>query len=398
MKLKFESKQTIEKPVIFLLLLVLGLFAVLSYSSFLYSRESRSTSDWVNQTHALISEADAIVSSLHAGEALLKSFLITADERDRAGSRMAYADAAEHLDLARAMTRDDPPRHDSLAKVASLLEKRVEFFQKTVRALPAGADEVRKLMKTDSADTDQLEIQKVVEALKVHEMGLLQERDKKSYLQAQRLKWIIGTGVVLQLLTLGFMLYLVFNELSTRRHAAMALTDANQKLEQTVQERTSQLVDANKKLADEILEQKWSNQALEHQLRYNQLIINSIGDLVLVASRASNILRVNTAVLNYTGMESHELVAGPVSRILQIPNDAGAADGNLPAIAAALRDGRDLLHKPALLRNREGTQSRAELNVFPLRDGDKVVGGVIIIQLGEKEAPHGGSELTNSKV
>jgi hypothetical protein len=78
-------------------------------------------------------------------------------------------------------------------------------------------------------------------------------------------------------------------------------------------------------------------------------------------------------------------VASPLSRVLQIPGENVRPDNaNVSIIASTLRDGRDLLHKAAILRKRDGNERSVNFSVFPLRDRDKVVGGVIVIQFPDK--------------
>ena len=59
-------------------------------------------------------------------------------------------------------------------------------------------------------------------------------------------------------------------------------------------DRTAELASTNATLSTENLERQWANQALEHQLRYNHLIVDSINDLVFVLTKALNISRVNS--------------------------------------------------------------------------------------------------------
>ncbi len=87
----------------------------------------------------------------------------------------------------------------------------------------------------------------------------------------------------------------------------------NRELELKVKEHAANLAAANEKLSIENLERAWVNQALEHQLRYNQLIINSISDSVFVLTKALNISRINPAVIHLTGFEQEELINVPLS-------------------------------------------------------------------------------------
>ena len=69
----------------------------------------------------------------------------------------------------------------------------------------------------------------------------------------------------------------------------------------------------------------WANQALEHQRRYDELIVNSIADLVFVFTKALNISRVNPAVVHFTGRQPKDLVNSPLSRTVRLTLGTAAA-------------------------------------------------------------------------
>jgi sigma-B regulation protein RsbU (phosphoserine phosphatase) len=155
----------------------------------------------------------------------------------------------------------------------------------------------------------------------------------------------------------------------------------NRLLEASVRERTAEVAAANVKLRAENLERRWANQALEHQRRYDQLIINSITDLVLVLTKARNISRVNPAVLRLTGRELTELIDTPLSRIVRLVEEPRAAGSRtVDPLVHALNEGRDLRDLPATIEDRHGRPVAVRFTLFPLRDRDKVVGGIVILQ------------------
>ena len=47
----------------------------------------------------------------------------------------------------------------------------------------------------------------------------------------------------------------------------------------------------------------------------------------------------------------------------------------------ALREGRDLRDQPARVINQRGESTPVRFTLFPVRDGDKVVGGVVILEI-----------------
>ncbi len=160
---------------------------------------------------------------------------------------------------------------------------------------------------------------------------------------------------------------------------------ANQQLDAKVRERTAELACANTQLSADNLEKRWANQALEHQVRYDELIVNSIGDLVFVLTKAMNISRINPAVTRLTGLESRQVINKPVSSIVTLAGQhRGPGAPLVDPVAQALREGRDLRDQPAVVEDKRGGKTAVRFTLFPLRDGNKVVGGIAVVQLGDK--------------
>lgn len=127
-------------------------------------------------------------------------------------------------------------------------------------------------------------------------------------------------------------------------------------------------------------ERRWASQSLEHQLKYNQLIIDSIGELVLVVTKTLAISRINPAVTRATGFTVAELVRAPLARVVNF----AATDGQPPEDAAqALKDGRTVQSLPVLLAVKDGVPVRGRLSLVPVIDGNRVVGGVATIIVDE---------------
>jgi PAS domain S-box-containing protein len=154
----------------------------------------------------------------------------------------------------------------------------------------------------------------------------------------------------------------------------------NRLLERRVQEDAADLASANERLSIENLERCWINQALEHQLRYDRLIVNSITDPVFVLTKTMNISRMNPAVVHLSGWEPHELVNSPLARVVRLDGGGhGSVASPADPLAQALGEGRDLRDQPAILEDRKGHSIPVRLTLFPLRDGNKVVGGVAVV-------------------
>jgi PAS domain S-box-containing protein len=374
--------KTIRRVVIFFLcigavLVVVAVEAVRNIS------RSVASNDWVNHTHSVILEAEEARSSLLAGDGELHTYVLTGDARDMRSTREDLSNVSEDLDIARALTRFEPAQNEELVQIESLVNKRSDFVGGILSARQAGnMDSVRAMLAADAGGTEVRDIQRKIDKLKNDELSLLTDRDTASYLNAQATSWTVWTGVGLDVLLLAGAAWLIRDDIDARRRAAAALQEANDHLEARVRERTAELGTANARLSTENLERQWANFALEHQLRYNHLIIDSIHDLVLVLTTALNISRVNPAVVRLTGLESAELVNLPLSAVVQLAGVPTGAEAPLrDPLAQALREGRDLREQAALLKDKRGRQTRVVLSLFPLRDQDKVVGGVVTLQV-----------------
>jgi PAS domain S-box-containing protein len=380
-------KENIEKRVIGLFVLMLAILAYVAVSAVHNIKESIRSNDWVNKTHDFIIQVGDILTYLHAGDAALRTYLITGDERDKQAYRVAYSTMKERFDMAKDLTRsgaEEEPLHPRMVDLGLLISNRMEMARSVTDARKqAGLEGVAKLFAAHPELESINRIERTVNTIIHTERSLLSERDKQQHLQAQATKTTVYTGVAVNIVLVLFVFWLMRDDLAARRQAARALEEANAQLEAKVQERTAELVKTNQSLKQENLERRWSYQALDHQLRYNQLIINSIAELVFVISRALNISRVNPAVVHLTSWEPQELIAQSVERVLQLPPDPNSTQNPL---AAAMRDGRELQERPAQLLCRSGKSIAVRYSLIPLHDQDKVVGGVLTVRLQEGAA------------
>lgn len=377
-------KDNIERRVIGFFILMLAILVYVAATAVRNIQRHIRSEDWVNKTHDVIITAGEIVSYLHAGDAALRTFMISGDARDQAAYRNAYSTMLERQEQLKALTRsgdEDRDLHQKVLDMDSLISARVEIARSVARARDNGGPDAVKKLYVSSPDIESIgKIERYVAALIGSEKQLLIERDKEEYTQALTTKWTVYTGVAVNFVLLAFVYGLLRDDLRARRMAAKALEDANAQLETKVQERTAELVKTNHALKQENLERRWSYQALDHQGRYNQLIINSISEMVFVISRALNVSRINPAVVHRTNWQSQDLIAQSIQRVLQLPPEAGGGtDQN--ALIQAMRDGREIQERPATLTTRSGENIAVRYSLVPLHDQSKVVGGVVTVRV-----------------
>ncbi|MCX8155591.1 MAG: PAS domain-containing protein [Verrucomicrobiae bacterium] len=157
-----------------------------------------------------------------------------------------------------------------------------------------------------------------------------------------------------------------------------ALQAENERLRETLETQSARLVAAGETLKDETLENVWTSQSLEHQVRYANTLINALGEPLLVISKAGNITRVNPAVLKATGYTEAELISSPLHKIFRAAfEDMQTKVDPLPP---ALKEGRELLERTGYLVNKQGAIIPMHFSLFPLRDQEKVVAGILLLR------------------
>jgi PAS domain-containing protein len=347
---------------------------------------SMSGNDWVNHTHEVILAVNGALSDIRSGDAAVLLYVTTGDARAKLECKEVFADLDEQLGVARDDTRRESGQHEEILRLMALCRARVDFDQSILAARRSSDKEtVQALLSGDAGIESTHEIQTLVEKVTSEEMALLADRDHASFDQAQTTRATVWAGVALDFLLFAGVAWLIWIDLTARRAAAAALQSANDQLEVRVRERTAELAATVKELRSENLERRWANQTLEHQLNYNILIINSISDAVFVLTKSMNISRINPAVVHLVGLEPHELVNRPFSCVVQLNPGAGGGNGLLhDPLYQALAEGRDLRDLPAVLEDKRGRKTSVRLTIFPLRDGDKVVGGIVVLQIASK--------------
>lgn len=361
------------------MLVLLGIVAVSAVTNI---RRSMEASDWVNHTHAVMLETDAVVSFLHAGEASLRNYLLTGDKRDQAAYRSRYNEMVEHLEAAKALTRHEPGSREQILKIEEFIVNRIDLARDVVRVYEKEErDAALEKLRADAGSIDLAEIQLVARKLAEKQKDLLRQRDKNAYLQAQTTRWTVWSGLGLSFLMMVFLGWMIRDDIAARRKAAAALEEANVILEQKVLERTAELVKANEQLRKENLEWQWSEQAMVHQMRYSDLIIDSIDDHIFVISKALNINRVNPRVVHTTGYPMSEIVGSPLSRILSIPEPTVGDPAAPRRFIEAVNEGREIIDRRGSLLCKNGSVISIRFNMVPLFDQNKAIGSVLTVHL-----------------
>ena len=338
--------------------------------------------DWVNHSHAFISEIRETMGSLNRAEGALNAYLITADPDHQADYRIAFGELGEHLEVAKALAAQSSEEANAVAELETLLLTRSQRAKAILTAYRNDDQAQLKATLQSAEDTEARSmIDRVTKDILDRQRELLNERDQFAFRDDNRARNALYVGSLLTALMLIGTAWFIRDDLAARRRAADLLARSNEELEIKVQERTAELVVANQKLREENLESRWSNQALEHQLRYSGLIINSLSEPILVITKALRVSRVNPAALRATQRDIVELVDHTLHDIIKLTAPGTNQTDSLAPLTEALQFGFDVRLLPVHLTVPGQPDQLANLNLFPLRDRDRVVGAVITLYL-----------------
>lgn len=371
--------RTFRRVLIFFAL-VMAVLASVAVVTLVNLSRTTATSDWVNHTHALLTEVDTLQPNLAAAEGLLGKYLATGETSDQAACQEKFAELGESVEVVRALVAGSPTDRDLFAPIQAQLEHRATQAAELIR-LRKGGDQaaLRRAIAADTETAERGDLARGIESFRARHTDLLSERDRSAFVQAHSTRWMVVTGLAFNFLLLVGAAWLIRDDLAARRQATQLLQRSNAELEDRVRMRTAEITAANAQLRAQNLEERWAKQAIEHQNRYNLLIIDSISDAVFVATKLMNISRMNPAAVHLTGYEPVDLIDRPIARVLQLAARDIAATTFDPLVRT-LADGHELLNQPGVVLGKNDRTIPVVFSVYPLRDRDQVVGGVIIVR------------------
>jgi PAS domain-containing protein len=327
-----------------------------------------------------MAEINAAVAASRTAEGALHAYLLSDSPTQQVAFRNAFAELAERLEVAKALAGVDPAETASLAELENALLARADRARELLTAHRAGHDEIVQEQLLIEDEDSGLEVSRLAQRILSRQQVLLRDRDRIAFEKdaAAHTTLYIGAGLnILLLIAAG---WFIRDNLKSRQRETELLAQSNQDLEVRVRARTAELAQKNNELRTENLESRWKAEALDHQLRYNHLIIASVASPVLVITRALNISRINPAMERVAGQTASELVDRQLSELVVLTSDPETSSP-LDPIDTALRVGRDLVDQPGELRLAHRPPLRVLLSLFPLRDQDHIVGGVVTLRV-----------------
>jgi diguanylate cyclase (GGDEF)-like protein/PAS domain S-box-containing protein len=165
----------------------------------------------------------------------------------------------------------------------------------------------------------------------------------------------------------------------SHQRAEKELREARDALEKRVEERTEELLAANRTLVNEITEHKQTEQILRETEQTVSLVLNSAGEGIYGLDIDGNTKFINPAGANMLGWETSELIGKPLHTVVHHTRSDGS---HYPIeecpIYAAIKDGKVHQASDEVFWRKDGSSFPVEYTSTPIRQAGELVGAVVV--------------------
>jgi len=222
---------------------------VVSTASVLLVNKARSDSAWVVHTIEAENQINALLLEVRRAESGARAYLLTQGEEFLRDHEAAVAAIPPVLDKLATLVADNPVQVENLAKLRTVIEMRLSQFDRE-KALAASADlpGAIALLRDAGSTQSSSNMRAAAEAMRVEEERLfaLRTTNADASQQLATIVTVTGSGLVVVLAIIS--LLLVRRSTRARDEAETQLRESNLNLETTVDERTSDLREANEEI------------------------------------------------------------------------------------------------------------------------------------------------------
>lgn len=243
MSLKFERKLPIILFFVFLMLTTIGFVFYQNTVSLQQAIE------WQKRTQEVLLKLDETLTLTLDIEAGVRGFIVTGNDTYLDPYNRARQKIPQNVAQLRALTAGNAEQAAELDRLEVFLKANTEDAARKVDLRKSEGYEQAILEVPGAQSKIQTEsIRTSIERLKAAELGQLQQREQRLDNGLYWTIWILIISSLAGIISLAWANFVVWREIKKRRSAETALLDANHELEEKIEERTTELKEANESL------------------------------------------------------------------------------------------------------------------------------------------------------
>lgn len=363
---------TIGRRVVAGYVVALALMVGIGVVSFVNTQTLVTNSGWVEHTHEVLDETDAILSSLKDAETGQRGYVITGVDSYLEPYTQGQVSVLEHLETARSLTSDNATQQDRLAQLEPLIAAKFEEMQQTIDVRDsAGFDSAAAIVRSDQGKEVMDKIRALLDEIDADEEALLLQRASQANVAANTTKAVVLGGT-----TVAAILVLIFGFFVTRSitRPVNAMT-----------ERMKEIADGDGDLTQRVDDSR-ADEVGDLAMVFNRfvgniaMLVRQIGETTSTSSSAAHELSAITAEMTRQSSEAAEQAGTAAAAAEQVSS-------NVRTVAAASEEMGASIHEiarsaaEASSAGRTAVTSTDEANTIISRLGDSsaAIGGVVAL-------------------
>lgn len=240
---------SLERWVYVALIVSFGAVLATGAASFFNAHDAVARADRVDRTHQARKQLGLLLSAHQDLQTGARGYAITGNEEFLDPYDMARESADRIFQDFAALERDDPTQRERLPLLETLHRERIELAEQIVATRQnAGAEAVTRLISRGRGERAMDALRDMLAQMDDDEIRLLRSRRAEEDASNARLNWTLAASTLLALFVLFFTGGVIHRDFGRRQRAEQIIREQNALLEQRVNERTSQLRDAEARL------------------------------------------------------------------------------------------------------------------------------------------------------
>jgi len=232
-------------------LLTAGFFVLVAISaaSLYLGHRARTDALWVTHTIEVENQIGAVQLQIQRAESAARGFLLSQDSNHRADFEQAEAQIIPSISRLKELTQDNPIEQRNIAELDDLVKQRLEFLNRAISDIADGRSEQARASLMDMSRNGEMDrLIDVGRKMRTEENRLFELRTEAAD-RSQSLNMVVtlaGSAFIVLLAALSILL--IRSSTHARDLAEANLRDINVNLESAVDERTSDLREANQEI------------------------------------------------------------------------------------------------------------------------------------------------------